>query len=320
MGAATVQRDPAERVLRLLALLLSERRPFTSAEIFEALPEEYAGSEEARLRKLHRDRQALEELGVPLAREEGEEQGYRIERSAFQLPEVALSSEERAALCAVGSAAVEAAFPLRGELGYALAKLRATLPEAAAGEHTGGMVLAVAPAPTPVAEQVARAVLERRRLVLRYATGEGEREVDPYAFASRRGRFLFVGYCHLRRGIRTFYADRVLECRVAREKEAAPQFTVPEDFSAAEHLPDHPWQVKKHDPVEVELAFSPALAETAPRLLGIAPGTRCVTTHLDGLIAQVLALGPGVEIRAPAEARARVRARLAPLQRALERR
>lgn len=303
----------AERLLDVMSFLLASSRPVSATAIFNAFPDEYEGSYQARERKFSRDKEMLRDIGVPLIRVSAEdaeldEAGYLIDKSAFFLPDVQLTPDERAALFAVGAAALRSALPLRSELAHALTKLRAT--HGQGEERAQPVVFAETGGDNAVQELFARAVAERRKLRLRYPPEENERVVDPYAFAARRGRFAIVAFCHLRQGVRTFYADRVLSCALEGKDSGKPQFEVPEGFDAAAHLPTHPWQIRAHDPVEVQLEFAPDLAESGPLTLGLTPGGPFLVTNVEGLLSQVLALGPGVKVVGPKEVRLRLAEKL----------
>ncbi len=54
---------------------------------------------------------------------------------------------------------------------------------------------------------------ERRRVRMAYQSRsdeQTEREFDPYGLVYRAGRWYIVGWCHLRRGLRSFRLDRVV--------------------------------------------------------------------------------------------------------------
>src|SRR4051812_9431119 len=110
----------AERLLDLVAYLLAQKRPVPARQLFEEVAAQYQGAPDARERKFSRDKEELRALGVNVLfhepSDEDEEGGYTIDRSAFYLPDVKFTPEERAALFAVGAAAQAGAFPLRSEL------------------------------------------------------------------------------------------------------------------------------------------------------------------------------------------------------------
>lgn len=310
---------PLERLLDLVAFLLASRHPVPAETIFESFPDEYKGSRDTRDRKLSRDKDALRNLGIPIAWVQGDdehESGYVIERESFYLPRISLAPEEKAALYAVGAEAIRSAFPLRGELAHALTKLRAA--QGGDDERARPPLFAASTGEAPFQELIARATTEHRRLRVVYPAERTPRLFDPYAFARRRGRLSVVGFCHLRGGLRTFHADRMEACELATPSGKGNEFQVPADFDASRHLARQPWQLHMHPPMRVELAFSPELAESGPRTLGLDEPRSCMTTNLDGLIGQVLSLGAGARITAPPEARARVREKLQELRRSLE--
>lgn len=304
---------PTERLLDLVALLLASRRPVPPRQLFELFAAEYGGTDQARDRKLSRDKAELRELGIPLEyvepdADDDDEGGYRIDRAQLYLPDVRLTPDEKAALFVVGAAAVRAGLPLAGELAHALVKLRAT--QGDGEERAGPAIYAAGTRRAPVEELLMRAAAQRRLVRLTYPPQATERVVEPYTVAQRRGRFSVVGLCRLRGAVRTFHADRMASCTLVTPNAKGPEFELPHDFDATAHLPRHPWQISLHAPMRVELAFAPALSVSGPQALGLEPGEPCVTTNLDGLVSQVLALGAGASIAGPPEARARVREKL----------
>ena len=93
----------SERLLNLVILLLVARN-YTTKEQIRALMEPYRDStDEAFDRMFERDKDDLRALGIPL--EVGfvdkffeDEQGYRIKRDAFELPEIDFAADEVAVL------------------------------------------------------------------------------------------------------------------------------------------------------------------------------------------------------------------------------
>ena len=93
----------SERLLNLVILLLVARN-YTTKEQIRALMEPYRdSSDEAFDRMFERDKDDLRALGIPL--EVGyvdkffeDEQGYRIKRDAFELPEIDFTADEVAVL------------------------------------------------------------------------------------------------------------------------------------------------------------------------------------------------------------------------------
>ena len=74
------------------------------------------------------------------------------------------------------------------------------------------------------------------RILIRYhsfARIESDRKVDPLALSYRWGNWYLIGYCHLRRELRTFRIDRITKCQVLKER-----FERPEDFDPKAYLED----------------------------------------------------------------------------------
>src|ERR1700730_7541323 len=96
-----MSRRKTERLLSLVVCLLSTRRALTAAQIREAVPG-YPDSFEAFKRMFERDKEERRELGIPLetdlASPGDEDAGYRIQREAYELPEITLEPDEAAVL------------------------------------------------------------------------------------------------------------------------------------------------------------------------------------------------------------------------------
>jgi proteasome accessory factor B len=207
----------AERLVNLVLCLLSTRQFLTADRIRTAVPgyepdDGTARADDAFKRMFERDKSELRELGVPL--ETGRtsifdtEEGYRIARRDYELPEVSLEPDEAAA---VGLAArlwrsVELADAARG----ALLKLRA-----GGVDVEPARTLDVEPRldaaeealhPCLDAVQAGRAV---RFAYRKYGGEESQREVEPWGVVSWRGRWYLVGHDRGRAAARCFRLSRV---------------------------------------------------------------------------------------------------------------
>ena len=91
-----------ERLLNLLAFLLTTRRPVTADEIRNQVAGYGGSSDEAFHRMFERDKDLLRRIGIPIELTDGNgwglEQGYLIDPDAYRLPDPGLTDEERAAL------------------------------------------------------------------------------------------------------------------------------------------------------------------------------------------------------------------------------
>jgi len=207
----------AERLVNLVLCLLSTRQFLTAERIRAAVPgyEPDDGSvraDEAFKRMFERDKAELRELGVPL--ETGRtsvfdvEEGYRIARREYELPEVSLQPDEAAA---VGLAArlwqsAELAEAARG----ALLKLRA-----GGVDVDPARALDVEPRLDATEEALhpcLDAVQSGRAAAFTYRKPDGSaehREVEPWGVVSWRGRWYLVGHDRARDAARCFRLSRV---------------------------------------------------------------------------------------------------------------
>ncbi len=318
--------DRTERLLDLVALFLDSQKPVTWDEIRDGFPDEYSGSTETALRKFERDKAELLDLGIPLswANENDQHQaGYVLDRNEYYLPEVGLTPEELAVLYAAGSAALASgAFPGRQDLAHALRKV---------GFYADG------PLPTPrvrlelgavadVSELPGRlealwsAINAKKSVAIDYFSPHSQsvstRRIDPWGLALRRGVWNVVGYCHLRKDIRTFYVHRIRRLQMNTLKPRAPDFEVPANFVLEEHVATWPWQHRFHPTMEVTVALKGELLPLAEQLFpakarstadGLSVEMTVPVTSLNGLITYVLSLGADARVIHPPQAAQRAR-------------
>ena len=245
--ARTAEREPRpdERILQLLLMLIAAERPVSRAEIFAAIPSYRTRLPAAGERKFERDKKDLLELGVPIELAEDEPNTYQVERSAYELPELPLADDERAALALAAEAlATWDGLPYRDLVEDALRKL----------SYSDAL-----PAPTRAPSHIATALPEplaraspaqdgRRadargggagRVTLRYRPNDDEpteRVVDPYALVYSGGDWLLIGHCHLRNAPRTFRVDRVDRLKVGG-KPGTPDFERPRGWDLIDVRP-----------------------------------------------------------------------------------
>lgn len=342
-----------ERLLDLIAFLLDAKEPISWQQLREAFPEDYGrGGHAACERKFERDKADLAEIGIPLAYVPGgddeDQSGYVLDRSAYYLPEIPLTPEEMAVLYAAGSAALASgAFPGSVDLAYALRKVAfasgadvEALPRSLIAVPTspqGHNELGPRRAPPPsegraslasMLEQVWAAIRGHKRLRVRYrsmARGElTHRDVDPWGLCLRRGAWVLVGYCHLRKAERGFHVNRIEQLGVNELRPKTPDFEVPKGFDITRYAAEQPWEHKVHNPVEVQVEIGRAMAPTAARLFPGAQvsarrsGTafaRVRATYLDGLVRRVVSIGTRSRVIAPPAAVERARQMLRQVER-----
>jgi predicted DNA-binding transcriptional regulator YafY len=96
-------------------------------------------------------------------------------------------------------------------------------------------------------------IKQNRTLKLKYnsiQSGITEREVDPYFLIFIERAFYFVGYCHLRDGLRTFRIDRIVEI-----EQTENSFIPRQGVNPAQYFKDS-WGVYGGEPIDVVLRFT----------------------------------------------------------------
>src|SRR6185503_9780550 len=203
---------------------------------------------EALEKRFDRDKAELRALGVPIVYEpldENGEEGYRIPREQYFLPEIHLSVHDAAALAVVQRyAQASPGDPLAKPLRSALRKVLVDSPltGAAAASVTEQHMLGVRTekAPGDLSANLAvltDAALRRRPVKFRYyGIGRDEttqREVEPYGIGWHERHWYLVGRDKGRDDVRQFRVDRI---RGRARVLAGPTFEVPEDFDVADHV------------------------------------------------------------------------------------
>ena len=216
----TVPVSKVERMMNLVIALLSTDR-YLPAEKIRKIVAGYTDSptDEAFSRMFERDKNELRDLGIPL--ETGKvskfdpTEGYRINRDAYALPAVELTTDEAAAV-AVATQMWQSPELITATQG-ALLKLRA------AGVEVDGADQSVAIAATAMlpgtrgSEEVLGILLSAINsghaveFEHRYSRNDpyATRTVEPWGVVTYRGRWYLVGHDRLRNDTRTFRLSRI---------------------------------------------------------------------------------------------------------------
>ena len=204
----------SERLLNLLITLLVSRTYVGKARIREVIEDYRTAGDEAFEKMFERDKEELRSLGVPIEvgyvdRAFEDEPGYRVERSAFELPEIDLEPDEAAV---VGLAArVWQHAGLAATTTQALVKLKA------AGVGVDRTALDVVQpqlsAEEPAFEAFWDATRTRTEVTFDYRTSTSAepatRRLQPWGVVSYRGRWYAVGHDVDRQQPRMFRLSRV---------------------------------------------------------------------------------------------------------------
>ena len=204
----------AQRLLDLIQLLRSHRRPVAAAALAVALG--------VSLRTVYRDIGTLRSHGASIDGEPGI--GYLL-RPGFTLPPLMFGEEEIEALVLGSRWIAEHADPaLAAAARSALAKIGAVLP-AGLRPTLDGSSLLVGPAATPTAGDaglagIRRAIRGERKLVIDYRDPRGvttARRVWPIALGFFERVRVVVAWCELRQAFRHFRTDRIVALGVCDE-------------------------------------------------------------------------------------------------------
>ena len=303
---------PLERLVNLVALLLETSRPLTFEEIRSVLPAYVQADRASAKRQFERDKETLRQIGIPVetvATDAWEvEEGYRIPKERYELPDISFTPDEVAALFVAAHA------PGRdGDAARAFRKL-------ALG--AGGGVVEASDEASPVGVdasgphlgQVADAVSGHRRIRFRYrpVSGRaGRRDVDAWALVFRGGAWYLVGGDRSRKEPRSFRLSRI----DSGIEDAGAGEPPPEGFRGSEQLRAGPWGLGEPE-TTARVAFSPKVAWWA---LGGVPGARTLRTGRDGwteaevpaaageaFVSWILSFGPDARVLAPRALRAAV--------------
>lgn len=296
-----------ERILNLLAFLLTAGRPVTAAEIRSTVAGYDRDSDDAFRRMFERDKDLLRQLGIPvtLAPTDGweVEYGYVVPPEEYALEDPGLTDEERAALWLAAQVVRVGGQPQGAGAIFKLGG--APLPT------SGEPLAADLGADAQALGTAFTAVVERRALGFNYRGRR--RTLHPYGLAHRRGHWYLVGEEPGRGGgVRAYRVDRAGRLK-AGDRPAA--FRRPARFDLDAAIPDAPWTAGEDD-LAARVMFRPELAWWARRQL---TGAEDVAERPDGslevafrvanpdaFVGWLLGFDDGAELLEPPELRERL--------------
>jgi proteasome accessory factor B len=319
-----------ERLMNVLALLLSSREPVPFSEIAGRVVGYDDGAEPDALEKrFDRDREDLSELGVDVEYTPetfSRRAGYYVHKDAVFQRKIAITNEEAMLLSVAGrvGAAATGGGALFDALKGALRKLAVDTPlvELPPGAEAVGVLRVDAgdPKSRQLVAQLADAIASERRLRFKYLgmrdQKAGERRVSPWGLGLFRAAWYLAGWDHARRATRVFKVARI-QGRVAADPGGKlPEDAVPADFRMQDHVPREAYDLGASAPETVVLriagppdraAFSPGVK---PEVVSDDGETSVVAVKVRrplGLVPWILSCGGDVEVLEPASLRQAVR-------------
>jgi predicted DNA-binding transcriptional regulator YafY len=298
--------DPIMRVLTVLEVLQA-RDYVTGAELAQRL--------EVDLRTVQRYMVRLKDLSIPIESSRGVGGAYRL-KPGYRLPPLLLTNEEAFAL-SLGLRSLRqvglSAFAPATE--GALQKLGRVLPEALRESiRTVEDVVAIEPGPWVVSTSVeyliraASAIRTGRRIRFAYRSHKDEesrRQIEPYAVMHTDGRWYLIGYCLMRKALRTFRLDRVSKLEMGTGR-----FRRPAGFDARKHMEQSMPFVQSEYRIDVwiEMPIDEARQSFVSWRVSLEEqdgGTRvrCGRDRLEMFAAMLLSMGRRIVVREPDELR-----------------
>lgn len=262
-----------QRLLELVYYLMKATHPVTLAELRDAFPDYRAENEESSRRKFERDKETLRQLGIAIQvvpDEETEISAYRIDAGQTFLPPIEFDEDEVLALVLLSRVARQIDhFPLARHTDEALrkilydrqddpekdfgAELTVLLPDNAANPNQGEWLA-----------KIYEGIDRHKTLFTRYHTFWSdrikERAIDPYGLVYQAGRWSLIGWCHLRKDIRTFLVERFHEVRLNPKRPSKADYEIPPAFDLRKTKLPMPWQWEGESKQEIEIEFSPKIA------------------------------------------------------------
>jgi len=227
---------PVLRAIKLFSLIERHPNGIRVTDMAEQL--------DAPARAIYRDLEVLQKLPVPLYTDkDGKESYWKIDADFRNRLSIPFTLSELLAVYL----AQDALRPLDGtvlhdSLQSLFDKVRANIPKPLFRQMLAlrGAFLSGIPAQKDYrtyrefVQVIQDAIQERKTLRLFYEPLDqrpAERDVDPYAIHLRNGTLYMIGYCHLRKDIRTFVVDRM-----KRMKLTDQNFPPPVGFSLENYL------------------------------------------------------------------------------------
>lgn len=288
-----------ERLLNLLAFLLTAGRPVSAEEIRQTVAGYDRSSDQAFRRMFERDKDLLRRLGIPLRLETAGgwalEPGYVVPPDEYRLPDPGLTDEEQAALWLAAQVVRVGGGPVGASAMLKLGGARLTTAVEPVAADLG--------ADAEVLGDLFAATIERR--VVEFDYRGRRRRVHPHGLGHRRGHWYLVATEHGEP--RTYRVDRATEVEVGDTPDA---FSPSPEVSVRRALRPQPWEAGREPTVMARVQFDPEVAWWAARRLSGAAGpvaedgtlqVELAVTNPDGFIGWLLAFGAHARLLEPPE-------------------
>lgn len=294
--------DALERITNLVALLMEARSPLTQDQIIHELDGQYPAGDSAQRGAFERDKALLREIGVPLESEVlgGNDAGrtaYRIDRGRYELADLQLAPDEKAAL----QLAVAAARLADAQFG--LLKL--------GGDRSSAPVVVANIPDLPALPAIREASAARAEVGFGYHGSP--RRLNPYALLLRERYWYVIGLDVDRDEVRTYRVDRMEGELTVGEANA---FERPADFDPRATFPSDPKllgdepaaraEVLVDEPRAAAIALELGEAAVLSRGLDGSIVVEVPCANVDAFRSWLFGIGEHAEVLAPAEVRADV--------------
>lgn len=303
-----------ERILNLLFALMSTKKFLTKEQLRQIVEAYQPLSDEAFERQFERDKEQLRALGVPIETGShdpfGANDGYRVDRSQIELPDIDLDGNEAAIVALAGQVWQDSS--MGSAITTSLTKLK-----------TIGIDVDIEPLPMFAPqlsatddgfEDFLNAIAARRAITFHYVDARGTssiRKIQPWQVLNWQSRWYVGGLDLDREEPRVFRLSRV----IGKVKEFGPEqaFAQPSNLEWSQLAPK---MFKTGGSHQASLAVTPGrghlLRQRADAVEHL-NGTDRITIHfgdLEDFAAEVCSFGPDVVVLEPELLRERVIERL----------
>ncbi len=242
-----------ERILNLLAFLLTVGRPVTADEIRNTVKGYDQPSDEAFRRTFERDKDLLRTLGVPVSLKHTDvwevELGYVVPTDDYAIADPGFTDEERSALLLAAQAV---------KFGGQSTEAAAIFKLGGATINSGGAVAADLGHDLQLLGDLFEAVVDRHRVLFTYK--DRPRTAEPYGLGHRFGHwYLLAPEVGQTVTVKAFRLDRMHQIKI---DESGGMFERPSTFDPANALPDFGPSAEA-DNVTARVRFDVDIAEIA---------------------------------------------------------